>query len=216
MAGCAKLAGLHFASCNMPGIIDFPAFLVASTLLILSPGPGTLAILGSATGSRRDGFAALAGTSTGDAILMAAAAIGAATLLAANPLAFNVLKYGGGAYLVWLGIKSLMSKEEGLAVSQPDSGNPYRRSLLVTLLNPKAIVFFMAFFPQFVTPGASGWNFAILGAVFIALNCLYQSLLIVGAGFILRHLDEAPHYALWVNRLLGLVFVLFGLRLALG
>ncbi|QDQ28398.1 leucine efflux protein LeuE [Chitinimonas arctica] len=200
----------------MPGIIDFPTFLVASTLLILSPGPGTLAILGSATGSRRAGFAALAGTSAGDALLLAAAAIGAAGILAANPMAFDLLKYGGGAYLVWLGIKGLLSREQGIALSQAEQGSPFKRSLFVTLLNPKAIIFFMAFFPQFVSPGASGWTFAVLGGIFIALNCLYQTLLIIGAGFILRHLDSAPHYALWVNRLLGAVFILFGLRLALG
>lgn len=200
----------------MTGISDFPAFLIASTLLILSPGPGTLAILGSATGSRRAGFAALAGTSTGDAILMAAAAIGAAALLATNPLAFNLLKYGGGAYLVWLGIKSLRAREQGFAITAPAEGDAYRRSLLVTLLNPKAIVFFMAFFPQFVQPGASTWAFVVLGAIFISLNCLYQALLISGAGFVIRHLDEAPHYALWINRLLGVVFILFGLKLALG
>lgn len=198
----------------MFGIANFGAFLVASILLILSPGPGTLAILGSATGSRRAGFLALAGTSAGDVILLAAAAIGAATLLAANPLAFNILKYGGGAYLVWLGAKSLLSKEQGFAISPPEAGDPFKRSLFVTLFNPKAIVFFMAFFPQFVAPGASAWAFAVLGTVFIGLNCLYQTLLITGAGFILKHLDEAPHYALWVNRLLGVVFILFGLRLA--
>ncbi|QNM98120.1 LysE family translocator [Chitinimonas koreensis] len=200
----------------MYGITDFPAFLLASTLLILSPGPGTLAILGSATGSRRAGFAALAGTSTGDALLMAAAAVGAAALLAANPAAFNLLRYGGGAYLVWLGIKSLLSKEQGLAITAPAEGDAFRRSLLVTLLNPKAIVFFMAFFPQFVLPGASPSAFVILGLVFITLNCLYQALLISGASFVIRHLDEAPHYALWINRLLGAVFILFGLKLAIG
>ncbi|WP_269533235.1 LysE family translocator [Chitinimonas sp. BJYL2] len=200
----------------MNGIVDFPAFLLASTLLILSPGPGTLAILGSATASRRAGFAALAGTSTGDAILMAAAAIGAATLLAANPFAFSMLKYAGGGYLVWLGIQSLRAKEQGLSISAPGGGDPFRRSLFVTLLNPKAIVFFMAFFPQFVTPDSGAGAFVTLGVVFIALNCLYQALLITGAGFIIRHLDEAPHYALWVNRLLGAVFILFGVRLALG
>ncbi len=200
----------------MDGIVDFPAFLIASTLLILSPGPGTLAILGAATGSRRAGFEALAGTSTGDAILMAAAAIGAATLLHSYPTAFDALRYGGGAYLVWLGIQSLRSQEQKLAVSSPEPGHAYKRSLLVTLLNPKAIVFFMAFFPQFVAANAGFDSFALLGTVFIALNCLYQALLINGAAFVLRHLDEAPHWALWINRLLGTAFVLFGLRLAIG
>ncbi|MGQ5524014.1 LysE family translocator [Chitinimonas sp. PSY-7] len=198
------------------GINDFPAFLLASTLLIFSPGPGTLAILGSATASRRAGFAALAGTSTGDAILMTAAAIGAAALPAANPMAFSILKYVGGAYLVWLGLNSLLSREQSLAISQPAEGDAYRRSLLVTLLNPKAIVFFMAFFPQFVAADASPWTFVVLGVVFISLNCVYQAVLIAGAGFVIRHLDEAPHYVVWVNRLLGVVFILFGIRVAIG
>ncbi len=200
----------------MDGLVDFPAFLIASTLLILSPGPGTLAILGAATGSRRAGFEALAGTSTGDAILMAAAAIGAATLLHTYPTAFDVLRYGGGAYLVWLGIQALRSRQQTLAVSAPAPGQAFKRSVLVTLLNPKAIVFFMAFFPQFIRSDAGPESFAILGAVFIAMNCIYQAVLINGAAFVLRHLDEAPHWALWINRTLGAAFVLFGLRLALG
>lgn len=200
----------------MNGIVDFPTFVIASTLLILSPGPGTLAILGAATGSRRAGFEALAGTSTGDAILMAAAAIGAAALLQAYPAAFDVLRYGGGAYLAYLGIRSLLSTEPSLAVSAPAGGKAFQRSVIVTLLNPKAIVFFMAFFPQFVRPGAGLESFALLGVLFIAMNCVYQALLINGAAFVLRHLDEAPHWALWVNRLLGAAFLFFGVRLALG
>jgi leucine efflux protein len=200
----------------MYGIIHFPDFLLVSILLILSPGPGTLAILGSSTSSRFSGFAALAGTSVGDAILMTAAGIGAATILAANPTAFAVLKYGGGGYLAWLGIKSLLSKAEGLAISQPEQGGAFRRSLFVTLLNPKAILFFMAFFPQFVAPGASASAFVVLGIVFIFINCSYQALLITGASWIMGHLDAMPRIALWVNRLLGCVFILFGLRLALA
>ena len=65
-------------------------------------------------------------------------------------------------------------------------------------------------------PGAGASAFVLLGAVFITLNCLFQALLISGAGVVMRHLDQAPHYALWVNRVLGCVFILFGLKLALG
>ena len=200
----------------MNGGGDLPAFLIAETLLILSPGPGTLAILGAATGSRRAGFAALVGTSTGDAILMAAAAIGAATLLRTSPLAFDLLRYAGGAYLAWLGIQALRETEPRLAISAPGGGHAFRRSLFVTLLNPKAIVFFMAFFPQFITPEGGFRAFAQLGIIFIAMNCLYQALLINGTAWVLRHLNEAPHWALWVNRTLGVAFLLFGARLALA
>jgi leucine efflux protein len=200
----------------MDNIFNFPAFLIASTLLILSPGPGTLAILGAATGSRRAGFEALAGTSLGDATLMAVSAAGAATLLHSYPSAFDALRYGGGAYLVWLGLQALQSKEQALAVSTPEPGHAFKRSLFVTLLNPKAIVFFMAFFPQFVTPGAGASSFAILGTVFIVMNCLYQSMLISGATWVIGHLDEAPHWALWISRVLGLAFMGFGVKLAFG
>jgi leucine efflux protein len=201
---------------SMDGIVNFSAFLLASSLLILSPGPGTLAILGAATGSRRAGFEALAGTSVGDALLMAVAALGAATLLHSNAAAFDVLRYGGGAYLVWLGFKALSSKQQSLAVSAPELGGAFKRSLLVTVLNPKAIVFFMAFFPQFISPTASAPSFAILGAVFIAMNCVYQAALIIGAGWMVGKLDQAPHWATWINRVLGLAFICFGIRLVLG
>lgn len=198
------------------GVQDFGAFIVASVLLILSPGPGTLAILGAAAGSRRAGFAALAGTSLGDAALMAVAAIGAAALLTAYPFAFDLLRYGGGAYLAWLGVQSLLSRTPGFALSAPKQGEAFRRSLLVTLLNPKAIIFCMAFFPQFVGRNAHPAAFVVLGATFIFLNCLWQTGLIVGANRIASHLDAMPRFALWVNRVLGVVFILFGVRLALG
>ncbi|MDT8992398.1 LysE family transporter [Curvibacter sp. APW13] len=200
----------------MEGIVNFPAFVLASTLLILSPGPGTLAILGAATGSRRAGFEALAGTSTGDAILMAVTAAGAASLLHGHPVAFSVLRYGGGAYLAWLGLQALRSREPSLAVSAPAAGSAFQRSLWVTLLNPKAIVFFMAFFPQFTTPQAGATSFALLGAAFVAMNCLYQAALISGANWVIGHLAQAPHWALWINRVLGLAFLGFGVRLVLG
>ncbi|MEJ6004848.1 LysE family transporter [Paucibacter sp. AS339] len=200
----------------MNHIDNFSAFLVASTLLILSPGPGTLAILGAATGSRRAGFEALAGTSLGDATLITIAALGAETLLRSYPGAFDVLRYGGGAYLVWLGLQALRSKEQALALITPEPGHAFKRSLLVTLLNPKAVVFFMAFFPQFVSPGGGASSFATLGAVFVAMNCLYQSMLISGAAWVIGHLDEAPHWTLWINRILGLAFMGFGVKLAIG
>jgi leucine efflux protein len=200
----------------MSFVPDLGAFLIASILLILSPGPGTLSILGAATRSRGAGFAALAGTSLGDAILIVAATFGAAAILATNPTAFQVLKYAGAAYLVWLGIQAARAPAEALSVTAPAAGAAFRRSLGVTLLNPKAIVFFMAFFPQFIAPGAPLTVFALLGALFIALNCLYQAVLITCADWMLSHLSEAPRAAQWVNRALGAVFIFFGLRLAWG
>lgn len=200
----------------MDGIVNFSAFVLASTLLILSPGPGTLAILGAAICSRRAGFEALAGTSTGDALLMAVASFGAATLLQRSPAAYDVLRYGGGAYLVWLGFKALSSKEQSLTVSAPEPGDAFKRSLMVTLLNPKAIVFFLAFFPQFIAPNAGASSFVLLGSAFIAMNCIYQAALIGGASWMIEHLAQSPHWTVWINRVLGFAFICFGTSLTFG
>jgi leucine efflux protein len=117
--------------------------------------------------------------------------------------------------LLWLGFKSLSSKEQSLTVSAPESRDAFKRSLLVTLLNPKAIVFFMAFFPQFIAPNAGASSFVVLGSAFIAMNCVYQAALISGASWMIEHLVQAPHWAVCINRVLGLAFICFGIRLTL-
>ncbi|MEW9899058.1 LysE family transporter [Chitinivorax sp. PXF-14] len=197
------------------GIVDIWAFIAASILLILSPGPGTMNILGWSMRSRRSGFMALAGTSAGDATLMTLAAVGVAALLRANPVAFQAVKYAGAAYLVWLGFSAWRARDAVLTVP-PTDGDAFRRGLIVTLSNPKAIVFFMAFFPQFVTRDAGAPAFLILGASFLAMNCLYQTALICFASRIGAHLSEAPRFSKLLNKLLGTVFVGFGVRLAVG
>ncbi|MBB5019934.1 leucine efflux protein [Chitinivorax tropicus] len=198
------------------GIVDMWAFIVASILLIISPGPGTLNILGWSIRSRRSGFMALAGTSAGDATLMALAALGVSALLNNYPMAFQVVKYAGGAYLVWLGIEAWRAREGGVIALPPTDGDAFKRGLMVTLSNPKAIVFFMAFFPQFVTADAGAMAFLILGGAFLSMNCLYQTILICSAAKIGQHLSSAPKFTKLLNRMVGTVFVAFGIRLAVG
>ncbi|WP_171013514.1 LysE family transporter [Chitinivorax sp. B] len=198
------------------GIVDMWAYVVASLLLIISPGPGTLNILGWSIRSRRSGMMALAGTSVGDATLMTLAALGVAALLKSYPIAFELVKYAGAGYLVWLGIQAWLARGGEVVAVPPTDGHAFRRGLTVTLSNPKAIVFFMAFFPQFVTPEAGVPAFVVLGASFLTMNCVYQLVLIHSAASIGRRLSSTPRFGTTLNRLVGTVFVAFGIRLAIG
>lgn len=200
--------------------IDWWPFVAASLLLVVTPGAGTLSILGALSGGGlRAGYAAQAGLLAGDLILIALAGGGVAALLAAHPGWFELLRYAGAFYLAWLGANLLFRRNGGAAAvtapAQHSAGACFRRSLLITLANPKAILFFMAFFPQFLEAGrASPAGFAQLAAVFCLINMLYLALLVWLAGR-LRRRAFAPGARLLLNRLLGVCFLSLGIKYAL-
>lgn len=135
------------------------AFLTAAVLLNLSPGPDMAFILGHTLKSgTRTGFAALFGIWTGASLHVATAAFGLSAILAASALAFSIVKWIGAIYLIWLGIQALRSKGDGGLVNAAKDvlprGRVYRQGILVSLLNPKVAIFFLAFLPQFVVDGA--------------------------------------------------------------
>src|SRR3712207_3053838 len=136
------------------GISDIWQLVAATMIFLMLPGPGTFCVLAStARNGVRGGYASLAGLMLGDAALMFLAAIGVAALLQANPLLFKAMQYVGALYLAWLGVKLLTAREEGGTAAVPFSNAAdFRRGFLVTLINPKAIVFYMAFFPLFIDP----------------------------------------------------------------
>ena len=153
------------------GITDLPTYLVGLVLIILLPGPNSLYVLSvAARRGVRSGYAGAAGVWTGDAVLMTLSAAGVASLLQANPSAFAVVKWVGASYLLWLAIgmlraawgmwRSRVPVADQIADAAVEAGvepqargeRPYRRALVISLLNPKAILFFVAFFVQFVDP----------------------------------------------------------------
>jgi leucine efflux protein len=153
------------------GITDLPTYLVGLVLIILLPGPNSLYVLSvAARRGVRSGYAGAAGVWTGDAVLMTLSAAGVASLLQANPAAFAVVKWAGASYLLWLAIgmlraawtmwRSRVPVADQIADAAVEAGvepqargeRPYRRALVISLLNPKAILFFVAFFVQFVDP----------------------------------------------------------------
>ena len=137
----------------MLGISDFGAFCAAVLVFLALPGPGTFALLTStAKGGFRAGSAATLGLIVGDQILLWLAVGGVAALLAANPAVFRLVQYGGAAYLGWIGLKLIRARDGTAGPIHIEPKHYARQALLITLLNPKAIVFYMAFFPLFIDP----------------------------------------------------------------
>jgi len=202
---------------------DLMVFLGASILLNLSPGPDTLYVLTRTLAQgRRIGFLSSFGVCTGALFHVAAAALGLSIVLATSAVAFSVVKFAGAAYLAFLGIRMLLSRE-GLAVDPvrpavPASGwKVFRQGILIDVLNPKAALFFMAFLPQFVVPGTghATAQFFALGLIVIAIALIWEAILVVFATLLTARLRANRAVSRWLNRVLGGVFVALGLRLAL-
>lgn len=202
---------------------DLMIFLGASILLNLSPGPDTFYVLTRTLAQgRRIGFLSSFGVCTGALFHVAAAALGLSIVLATSAVAFSVVKYAGAAYLAYLGIRMLLSRE-GLAVDPvrpavPASGwKVFRQGILIDVLNPKAALFFMAFLPQFVVPGTghATAQFFALGLIVIAIALVWEAVLVLFATLLTARLRANKTVSRWLNRALGGVFVALGIRLAL-
>ena len=166
----------------MVAIADYPSFVVAVIVFLMIPGPGNLALVTSTgKGGLRGGLAATLGVIAGDQVLMWLAVAGVAALLAATPKAFHAVQWLGAGYLAWLGLRMLFAKPGDRPVLTIRAGQYFRQAFAITLLNPKAIVFYMAFFPLFVDPAhhAGVITFAVMAATIAALTFLYGAIVVL-------------------------------------
>lgn len=203
----------------MFGIADYPAFVLAVIVFLAIPGPGNLALLSStAKGGLRAGLAATLGVIAGDQVLMWAAVAGVAAVLATQPEFFQAMQWVGAAYLSYIGYKMWAAKEGDAPVINISAGHYFRQSLWITLLNPKAIMFYMAFFPLFIDPQvhAGFFTFGVMAVTVAALTFLYGLIICVLAQRLSSRLQQRP----WISRALqkigGGLLVAFGLKLVLG
>lgn len=201
------------------GIRDYWAFVVAVVVFLAIPGPGNLAIITSTSKGRiLGGLAATFGVIAGDQVLMWLAVAGVAALLAAHPSVFAVVQYAGAAYLAYLGVKMILAKQGDAPILKMEARQYFKQSLLITLLNPKAIVFYMAFFPLFVDPGKhQGFvTFAVMAATIAFLTFLYCFSVTLITHFAAERMRANPRVASWLNKIAGTMLVAFGLKLAVG
>jgi leucine efflux protein len=177
----------------MFGITDLTTYVLGTIFIVLLPGPNSIYVLSVAAqrGVRR-GFQGACGVFVGDAVLMLLSAMGVASVLKTTPVLFLLLKYVGAAYLAWIGVQMLYGawrgwRAHGALVAPPvpvDDSHPFRKALLISLLNPKAILFFISFFVQFVDPAYAypALTFTVLGLIAQSCSVLYLSaVILIGA-----------------------------------
>ena len=203
----------------MFGIADYPAFVLAVIVFLAIPGPGNLALLTStAKGGLRGGLAATLGVMAGDQVLMWAAVAGVAAVLATQPEFFQALQWLGAAYLSYIGYKMWTAQEGDAPVINITAGHYFRQSLWITLLNPKAIMFYMAFFPLFIDPQAHAglWAFGVMAMTVAALTFLYGLIICVLAQRLATRLQQRPDIARALQKIGGGLLVAFGLKIVLS
>lgn len=202
-------------------LAHWAAFLATAILLNLSPGPDIAYILGqTARHGINGGFRAMFGVWTGALIHVCMAALGLSAILATSAIAFSVVKWAGAAYLIYLGVKAIMSRGGSFAAADKSAKSAgdsiYWPGVMVSVLNPKVAVFFLAFLPQFVEPGAGPVSAQLFlhGFLIIVVAALIEPPLVLAGSRLLRVVRTKPQIGLWMDRGLGALFISMGLSLA--
>ncbi len=206
----------------MFGIENYPGFVIAAIVLNLTPGADTFYVLTRCVSlGRRAGLVSVAGIMTGCVVHVLCTAFGLSVILATSATAFHLVKWAGALYLIGLGIKTLADKESRF------SGNHgilrggglwaiYRQGILTNVLNPKVALFFLSFLPQFIDADAvqGPLPFLILGGTFLVTGSTWFMTLAGTAALMTKALRENPKIGLLLNRISGIIFIGFGLKLA--
>ena len=203
----------------MPEKAAFVAFLIAAFALNLAPGPDMLYVIGRSVGQgRKAGIVSSVGVFVGCWVHILAAAFGIAALLRSSPVAFNVVRYAGAAYLIYLGIKMLAQKTDLASqhLKAERLGTIFRQGAITNMLNPKVAIFFLAFLPQFVDArrGSVVLQILLLGLIFNVGGTLVNLAVAYAGGTLGELLRRNQSIARLQRRFTGLIFVGLGLRLA--
>ena len=200
----------------MFGISDYGAFAAAFVLLLFLPGPGNLALISSASkGGLSGGLASVLGLLVGDQLLLWLTVAGVAAVLQTLPMLFMALQWLGAAYLMWLGFKMITAKAGQGPGIQITPGHYFRETMLITLLNPKAIMFYLAFFPQFIDPVQhQGWvTFAVMALTIAVLGFAYCFGVVLVTHFMAERIRANLKVSGWLQKAAGLCLIGFGLKM---
>ncbi len=203
----------------MFGIADYGAFVAAMVIFLLIPGPGNLALITSTgKGGIAGGLGATLGVIAGDQVLMWLAVAGVAALLGAYPAAFHAVQWMGAAYLAWLGFRMLTAKPGAKPILNIRPRHYFQQAFAITLLNPKAIVFYMAFFPLFIDPAQHQGlvTFGVMAATVATLAFAYGLTVTLLTHFFAERLRANPRISGALEKLAGVFLIGFGVKLALS
>jgi threonine/homoserine/homoserine lactone efflux protein len=203
----------------MLGITDYATFVVTVLVFLLVPGPGNLALITSTSkGGIRGGLAATFGVILGDQVLMWSAVAGVAALLTAYPDAFHAVQWLGAGYLAWLGIKMLLAKPGAAPVLNIKPHHYLKQALMITLLNPKAILFYMAFFPLFIDPVRQQGlvTYAFMAMTIAVLTFFYGLTSTLLTHFLAEKIHANPMITRVLEKVAGVFLIGFGIKLAVS
>ncbi|WP_138516125.1 leucine efflux protein LeuE [Rhodoferax bucti] len=213
------------------GVTDLWTYVIGAIGIILLPGPNSLYVLSVATvRGVKAGYQGAMGVFVGDTILLFLTALGAASLLRTYPALFMVVKYAGAAYLTWVGLNLLiaavkkwrsaqtedLSADTAVAEAAANMQQPFKRALFISLLNPKAILFLLSFFVQFIDPNyeTPAIPFLILGSIIMVFSALYLSALIFAGARLARGFSRRKRLSASLSSAVGGLFMWFGAKLA--
>lgn len=206
------------------GIINYLTFIITAFIFIITPGLDTVFILNKSIGEgKKAGFYATLGLNAGVLGHTLFAALGLSLIIAKSVLAFAVIKYLGAAYLIYLGLAKLMSKDSLLKIDtvvnteKNSNRQNFVSGFFTNILNPKVALFFLAFFPQFIAPALinSPLPFVILGVTCAVIGSLWFTVLTTFAAYFSGYFRENPGSGAWLNKITGVAFILMGLKVAL-
>jgi threonine/homoserine/homoserine lactone efflux protein len=203
----------------MPDGTTFTVFLVASLVLLVVPGPAVLYIVArSIDHGVGAGIVSALGIAIGTVGLVLAAAFGVAALIEASPLAFTLIRYAGGAYLMYLGVRTFRARESGgMTAIRPaaSSRRIFTEGIVVNFLNPKTAIFFLAFLPQFVDPsGSIRFQMIVLGMIFVGLGVVTDSAYALAAGALAKRLRTDRRFPAVRRVLVSAIYILLGVLAA--
>ncbi|MEW2922634.1 LysE family translocator [Muricauda sp. ANG21] len=207
----------------MFGIINFEAFLIAGLILNLTPGADTLYILGRSIGQgKKAGILSALGISTGAIFHIIFATLGLSIILAKSAMAFEIVKYLGAGYLIFLGLKTIFNKADGkFELNEQNETVNYTKiyfsGIMTNILNPKVALFFLAFLPQFIDPNyvQSSLPFLILGITFLLTGTIWCLILALFASKLSDRIRKNYKIKMWLDKITGGIFVALGVKLAL-
>lgn len=204
-------------------LTEFYMFIIASFLLCLAPGPDNIYVLTQGmTKSKKAAIVTTLGLATGLIIHTSAAAFGISVIFQTSELAFNIIKFAGAAYLLYIAYQAFKYRNEKLDLSAQNSTKElkqlYIKGFVMNILNPKVSIFFLAFLPQFVNTQAGNvpTQMIILGAIFMALTIIVFSSIGVAGNLLSKRLLEKPSIVKYMNILTSFVLVGLGKKLALS
>ncbi|WP_215223947.1 LysE family translocator [Echinicola shivajiensis] len=206
------------------GIINYSTFIATATFFIMTPGIDTMFVLKKSIGEgKRSGMYSTLGINSGIILHTILAAIGLSSMLIKYPMAFEVIKYLGAIYIIFMGFSSIISKEPMISLESNSSkssskNNSFINGLITNILNPKNAMFFLALFPQFINQEnlKDPFPFFQLGLTYALIGCIWYSLLTLFAGTFSTKIKESPNADRWLKKLSGIVFIVLGLQLATG